>query len=148
MPVLLQDRQRAVAINHVWLGRTAEAVLSAARAGAAELSLMLVSDRRMRALNQRYRKKDRPTDVLAFPLREGRFSRFRGKLLGDVVISMPTAKRQAAALGHSLRAEITRLLVHGVLHLLGYDHERSERDALRMARRETMILRAIQRKGN
>ncbi len=137
-----------MAVNRAWLGRTAEAVLAAARAGTAELSLMLVSDRRMRSLNRRYRKKDRPTDVLAFPLREGRFSRFRGKLLGDVVISVSTAKRQAAALGHSLRDEVTRLLVHGVLHLLGYDHERSERDASVMARREKTILRAIRIKGN
>ena len=63
--------------------------------------------------------------------------------LGDVVISMPAAKRQAAALGHSLRDELARLLVHGVLHLLGYDHERSERDALRMARKEKVVLKAI-----
>lgn len=148
MPVLLQNRQRAVAINRAWLGRTAEAVLSAARAETAELSLVLVSDRRMRVLNRCYRKKDRPTDVLAFPLREGRFSRFRGSLLGDVVISMPTAKRQAAALGHSLRDEVARLLIHGVLHLLGYDHERSERDAFLMACKEKAVLRAVQGKGN
>ncbi|TRZ98216.1 MAG: rRNA maturation RNase YbeY [Nitrospiraceae bacterium] len=115
----------------------------AAGAEAAELSLVLVSDRRMRALNRRYRKKDRTTDVLAFPMHEGRFSRFRGSLLGDVVISMPTAKRQASEFGHSLRDEITRLLVHGVLHLLGYDHERSERDAALMARKEKAVLRAI-----
>lgn len=148
MPVVLQNRQRAVAIDRAWLGRTAAAVLAAARAGGAELSLVLVSDRRMRALNRRYRKKDRPTDVLAFPLREGRFSRFRGKLLGDVVISIPTAKRQAALLGHSLRDEVSRLLVHGVLHLLGYDHERSERDALRMARKEKAILRTVRDEEN
>ena len=148
VPVLLQNRQRAVTVDRAWLGRTAEAVLSAARAGAAELSLVLVSDRRMRALNRRYRQKDRPTDVLAFPLREGRFSQFRGKLLGDVVISMPTAKRQAAALSHSLHDEVSRLLVHGVLHLLGYDHERSVRDASVMTRKEKTILRAIRGKGN
>lgn len=143
MPVLLQNRQRAVAVDCAWLRGTAEAVLMAAGAEAAELSLVLVSDRRMRALNRRYRKKDRTTDVLAFPMHEGRFSRFRGSLLGDVVISMPTAKRQASEFGHSLRDEITRLLVHGVLHLLGYDHERSERDALLMARKEKAVLRAI-----
>ena len=179
MPVLLQNRQRAVAVDCAWLGRTAEAVLSAAHARAAELSLVLVSDRRMRALNQRYRKKDRPTDVLAFPMYEswplkrwsvapaasvaakspwkGRVPARPGRagamasrvpmLLGDVVISMPTAKRQAAALGHSLRDEVARLLVHGVLHLLGYDHERSERDALLMARKEKTVLRAVARQG-
>ncbi|TAL10294.1 MAG: rRNA maturation RNase YbeY [Nitrospirae bacterium] len=151
VPVLLQNRQRAVAVDRAWLGRTAGAVLAAARAEAAELSLVLVSDRRMRALNQRYRNKDRSTDVLAFPMHAERgqiyFSprkiNLSPVLLGDVVISMPTAKRQAAALGHGLRAEITRLLVHGVLHLLGYDHERSARDASVMARKERAILRKI-----
>jgi rRNA maturation RNase YbeY len=173
VPVLLQNRQRAVAVDRAWLGRTAGAVLKAARAGEAELSLVLVSDRRMRALNRRYRNKDRSTDVLAFPLLERCLpksarcrtrpprtrrdaSLARGKpqalasdapkeptLLGDVVISLPAAKRQAAALGHSLREEVTRLLVHGVLHLLGYDHERSKRDALLMARKERTILSRI-----
>jgi len=158
VPVLLQNRQRAVAVNCAWVGRTADAVLAAARAQSAELSLVLVSDRRMRSLNRQYRKKDRTTDVLAFPLQENgvrpRFRRKRGQtpfppmLLGDVVISMSTAKRQAAALGHGLREELARLLVHGVLHLLGYDHERSERDALLMARREQAVLRAIRGQGN
>jgi rRNA maturation RNase YbeY len=177
VPVLLQNRQRAVAVNCAWLGRTAEAVLAAARVESAELSLVLVSDRRMRTLNQCYRKKDRTTDVLAFPLAvpygpplcKGRLGgveslgrlyrpsplltkegvlRQPPVLLGDVVISVPTAKRQAAALGHSLRDEVARLLVHGVLHLLGYDHERSERDALLMARKEKAVLRAIRGKGN
>jgi probable rRNA maturation factor len=164
VPILLQNRQRAVAVNRAWLGGTAEAVLMAAGAEAAELSLVLVSDRRMHALNRRYRKKDRTTDVLAFPLferRSAKTSRLRKPqalpgdasngqpmLLGDVVISMPTAKRQASEFGHSLRDEITRLLVHGVLHLLGYDHEWSERDALLMARKEKAVLRAIRGKGN
>ena len=164
MPVLLQNRQRAVAVNGAWLRGTAEAVLVAAGAQSAELSMVLVSDRRMRSLNRRYRTKDRTTDVLAFPLhqcrggvhprpskREGVNPSPTGAppvLLGDVVISLPTAKRQAAELGHSLRDEVSRLLVHGVLHLLGYDHERSERDALLMARREKAVLRTIRGKGN
>ncbi len=158
MPVLLQNRQRTVAVNCAWLERTAEAVLVAVRASSAELSLALVSDQRMRSLNRRYRKKDWTTDVLAFPMYEESPLTFvlslkgRGKekkvLLGDVVISMPTAKRQAAALGQSLRDELTRLLIHGVLHLLGYDHERSERDAFLMARKEQAVLRAIRGKEN
>ena len=157
MPVIVQNRQRAVAIDLKWLGRTAEAVLSAARAETVELSVVLVSDRRMRALNRRYRKKDRSTDVLSFPLHEksGHATFFRhGKLfsqksslspflLGDVVISMQTAKRQATEFGHGLRDEIERLLVHGILHLLGYDHERNARDAAAMARKERAILKAI-----
>lgn len=153
----MQNRQRAVAIDQKWLGRTAGAILSAARAETVELGVVLVADRRMRALNRRYRKKDRSTDVLAFPLHEkrGQATFFRhGKLfsqksslspllLGDVVISMQTAKRQATEFGHSLRDEIERLLVHGILHLLGYDHERNARDAAAMARKERAILKKI-----
>jgi probable rRNA maturation factor len=149
VPVVLQNRQRVVAIDRAWLRRTADAVLSAARADGAELSLVLVSDRRIRALNRRYRKKDRPTDVLAFPLggqiyfprRKINLSPFPPVLLGDVVISVPMARRHAADLGHGLREELRRLLVHGVLHLLGYDHERGPRDAALMARKEKAILR-------
>ena len=166
VPVVLQNRQRVVAIDRAWLSRTAAAILAAARADGAELSLVLVSDRRMRALNRRYRKTDRPTDVLAFPLtpshpsespialptamgREGKGvgvgARYSSPpmLLGDVVISMETAKRQTSEFGHSLRDEVTRLLVHGVLHLLGYDHERGPRDAALMARKEQAILETI-----
>lgn len=117
----------------------------AARAEGEELSLVLVADQRMRTLNRRYRKKDRTTDVLAFPLQRVplTLTPFPPALLGDVVISMETAKRQAASRGHSLRDELTRLLIHGVLHLMGYDHERSERDATIMARKERAVLRAI-----
>ena len=150
MPVVLENRQRVVAIDRAWLCRTAEAVLSAARADGAELSLVLVSDGRMRALNRRYRKKDRPTDVLSFPLHEKRGqatflrkSSLSPFLLGDVVISVPTARRRAAEVGHGLREELRRLLVHGVLHLLGYDHERGPRDAALMARKERSILKAL-----
>ena len=156
MPVLLQNRQRAVAINSARLGRAAETVLSAVRNDQAELSLLLVSDRRMRALNRRYRNKDKTTDVLAFPLLErcsAKTSQLRTPqalssrvplLLGDVAISVPTAKRQAAARGHGLFDELVRLLVHGVLHLVGYDHARGPREAARMARKERAILKKIQ----
>jgi probable rRNA maturation factor len=150
VPVVLENRQRVVAIDREWLCRTAEAVLSAARADGAELSLVLVSDGRMRALNRRYRKKDQPTDVLSFPLHEKREqatflrkSSLSPFLLGDVVISVPTARRRAAEVGHGLREELRRLLVHGVLHLLGYDHERGPRDAALMARKEQAILKAL-----
>ena len=154
VPVVLQNRQRVVALDRVWLRRTAEAVLSAARADNAELSLVMVSDRRMRALNRRYRKKDRPTDVLAFPLTPTLsgapiappIAMGHGSppmLLGDVVISMETAKRQASEFGRSLRDEVARLLIHAVLHLIGYDHERGPRAAALMARKEQAILKAL-----
>jgi rRNA maturation RNase YbeY len=100
-----------------------------------------VGDRRMRRLNRMYRKKDRTTDVLAFPMRESHNP--YPLLLGDVVISVPTARRQAKESGRSLGDELAALLVHGVLHLCGYDHERSAREAVRMRRRETAIVKML-----
>jgi len=97
----------------------------------------------MRRLNREYRGKDRATDVLAFPLAEG--GRPVHGLLGDVVICMPVAWRQARARGHSLARETTVLLVHGLLHLAGFDHERSEAEARRMRRMERRLLAVLAR---
>ena len=97
----------------------------------------------MRALNARYRRKPRPTDVLAFAAREAPQPATR--LLGDVVISLDTAQRQARRARQSLDRELVTLLIHGILHLLGYDHERSARDASRMQRKERAILQALGR---
>ncbi|HEU5393788.1 MAG TPA: rRNA maturation RNase YbeY [Candidatus Methylomirabilis sp.] len=88
----------------------------------AEVGCLLVTDRRIRALNRRYRGEDAPTDVLAFPQAEGGGPPGQPGLLGDVVISVETAARQAARAGHSLEREAALLLIHGILHLLGHDH--------------------------
>ena len=96
-----------------------------------ELSLALVSDRRMRALNREWRGQDRPTDVLSFPQ--------HGASLGDVVISLDTARRQARQGGWSLSAELRRLLAHGLLHCLGHEHH-TAREARRMAAAERRLL--------
>jgi probable rRNA maturation factor len=132
------------------LRRTARRLLEALRLQEAELSLVLVSDAVMHDLNRTWRRKDRPTDVLAFPQENGagaapatRTVAPSERLLGDVVISVDTARAQAAEIGHPLRAEGERLLVHGLLHLLGYDHERSAADARRMQRKERALLRAL-----
>ena len=122
------------------LERSARRLLGRLRLGGAELSILLVSDPGMRALNRRWRRKDRPTDVLAFAQGEGPGGAPDG-MLGDVVISVDTARRQAGERGHSLAREGERLLVHGLLHLLGYDHERSAAEARRMQRRERGLLR-------
>lgn len=111
-----------------------------------ELSLMLVSDRRMRRLNRDFRGKDQPTDVLSFPQLDESgevppaaksIARDAPPLaLGDVVISVDTARRQALELEQEVAHRIRTLLIHGVLHLLGYDHERSRVEARRMFARE------------
>ena len=97
----------------------------------------------MRSLNRRYRGRDRTTDVLSFPLREGSFANILPEMLGDIVISVPAARRQARAAGHQLSQEIDRLLVHGLAHLLGYDHANDTREARRMVRMERQLLKKL-----
>ena len=107
-----------------------------------ELSIALVGDEEMRVLNARYRKLDRPTDVLAFAQREGEGD--GTNLLGDVVISVDTASRQAAEHGVELHDELRLLLAHGILHLLGYDHERSASEARRMFAKQRRLIRELE----
>ncbi len=126
--------------------RLATLLLDAVGERQSELSIELVGDRRMRRLNREYRKKDRTTDVLAFPMREAvapPAARHTTDMLGDVVISVPRALHQAIDAGRSPDEEFVSLLVHGVLHLCGYDHERSTKEAVRMHRRERTLLRII-----
>ena len=106
----------------------------------AELGVLFVGERAIRALNHRYRRKDSATDVLSFPLRGGPFPHVQHDALGDIVISVPVADRQAAIAGQTLRSELRRLLIHGLLHLVGYDHELGPREARRMERRERELL--------
>ncbi len=87
--------------------------------GVRSLGVRLTGEREMRDLNRRFRRKDEPTDVLSFPGEESP----EGRHLGDIAISVPTARRQANAQGHELSRELQVLLLHGVLHCLGYDHE-------------------------
>ena len=122
--------------------RFARALLEALGESRAELSIALVDDADGAALNERWRGRRLATDVLSFSLREGRHARHRGALLGDVVIAVGVARRQAAERGHDLEAECRRLLVHGVLHLLGYDHVRPEQ-ARAMRARERALWRRL-----
>lgn len=108
-----------------------------------DLSVLIVDDARSRRLNARYRGIERPTDVLAFAMREGPFANLQAQVLGDVVISAETALRQARARRHSLAEELTRLLIHGTLHLLGYDHEVSAADARLMRAKERELWRLV-----
>jgi probable rRNA maturation factor len=94
-----------------------------------EVSVSFVSDEEIHELNRTYRNVDRPTDVLSFAMEEEFAPGLR--VLGDIVVSLPTARRQAEAYGHGLEREVAFLLVHGFLHLNGYDHE-TEADEERM----------------
>ncbi|NGZ03186.1 MAG: rRNA maturation RNase YbeY [Nitrospira sp. WS238] len=123
----------------------AQRILVAVGEAKSELSVALIGDAWIRRLNREYRKLDRATDVLAFSMREAPTPSGcpATTMLGDVVISMPTAIRQAREAGRSIDAELAMLLIHGVLHLCGYDHERSAREAVKMLRRERKVLQII-----
>jgi probable rRNA maturation factor len=116
----------------------ARAFLLALGRGEAELSILLTTDAGIRRLNRRWRGIDRPTDVLSFPLSDPPGA---GTLLGDVVISLDMAARRGGEDARAVRVELDRYLAHGILHLLGFDHERRA-DARVMAAREEALVRA------
>lgn len=164
MTVLLRVRPRRIRVRTAAFKALTQKLLKTVGESRSELSVELVGDRRMRELNRRYRGRDYSTDVLAFPMWRaprvnplgvrrqtggGAASRFtpdalRPSMIGDVVISLPTAERQAARHGRSVDHEVATLLIHGVLHLCGYDHERGEKEARRMRRKERAVWRALQ----
>jgi probable rRNA maturation factor len=112
-----------------WLARVAP---SRARG---TVSIALVSDARVRALNRAYRRKDAATDVLSFPSGSSTFLAPSDRFLGDIVIARGVARRQAKAAGHAEATELRVLALHGLLHLLGYDHERDDGDMHRVEAR-------------
>lgn len=128
-------------ISAAKIKRTAEKILRLLDRQSAELSLALVGNEEIRELNRRYRNKPTPTDVLSFPADEP--ANPRARLLGDVVISVEQAAIQARRARRTLEAEIDWLLIHGILHLLGYDHERSAKEAKIMRALEKKITRAL-----
>ena len=105
-----------------------------------EVAVALVSDAHVRRLNRVYRHKDTPTDVLSFPASEGRSPSLRARELGDIVIATGVARRQARDAGHSYSTELRVLALHGLLHLLGFDHH-ARTDAGRMGRVEARLRR-------
>ncbi|MDE2060420.1 MAG: rRNA maturation RNase YbeY [candidate division NC10 bacterium] len=135
MAIQVTNRQRKIKLDTRFLKKVGDTILMKAGANEAECGLLLVGDRAMTRLNRQYRGKAHSTDVLSFPMREGPFAALSPHLLGDVVISAETADRQAGAAGHTLQEELVALLIHGLLHLLGYDHQ-TPVEARRMKRLE------------
>jgi len=137
--VLLDVRHRAGKSHALSLVRLARRFLKTLSLEGCELSLSLVDDREIRTLNRDWRKKDKATDVLSFPAPELPPGVPGRRPLGDVVISLDTAKRQAREEGRTLPTELARYLAHGILHLLGHDHHRRA-DAEKMASEEERLL--------
>jgi len=112
------------------------------------LSILLVDDDEITQLNRKYLSRDHPTNVLAFAMGEGEDRELNPYLLGDVVISTETAHKEARQRGLTVQEEMALLLVHGILHLLGYEHEGAPEEAAKMQAKEQEVLACLGLAGN
>ena len=138
--IAIENRHKKIKIEKKKVSETAGAILAAVGCTPVELSILFVDDEEIKRLNREYRKKDKPTDVLSFPMREGEYGGINPDLLGDVVISLDTASMQAEERGETLEEELNFLLIHGILHLFGFDHEGTASEARRMQAKEKELL--------
>ena len=141
MPLSIQNRQRSISINTAKLSKCVHGLMTYLGCDRQELSIVFSNDQFMKNLNRTYRQKNYPTNVLAFPQDQSEFDDLDAPLLGDIVVAVPTAAREAHALAQSVEDRVFYLIIHGLLHLLGYDHERSTEDRLTMEAREAEILK-------
>ncbi|MBI5739929.1 MAG: rRNA maturation RNase YbeY [Nitrospirae bacterium] len=170
MRILIRDRQRRRRLNKGRISKCSRRILTLLNQPKAELSILFVGEKKMAGLNSEYRGIHKSTDVLSFPqisekwevrskkLKKGNkpggefhtshFSLLTSHfVLGDIVISVPKAEAQAKTNGLGFYQEVRRLLIHGILHLLGYDHERSVYHEKRMKKKEQEIFHATQEMG-
>lgn len=157
MPVQLANYQRRIRVSSSRIRKESLELLRWSGLQKAELGITISGAGRMKTLNRSFRGKDKPTDVLSFPFHEEKELKrlsvrsARGALggvpfiLGEIVICPEVAAANAALYGSTLEQEMSRLLVHGFLHLLGYDHEKDESGARRMRRKERQLLNALER---
>ncbi len=129
-------------ITKKFVKQTSQQILKELQLDNVELSITLTDNESIRQINKQWRKKDRPTDVLSFPIDE-KPPGYRYRILGDVIISLPFAKKQAEEIGISYQEEVIRLLTHGILHLLGYDHELCPAEAKKMFDLQDRIVNRI-----
>lgn len=149
--VVIENKQKVVKIPtgiRMLIRRCCNAVLVMEKfEGNAEVDVSIVSDEQIQAINAEHRKLDMPTDVLSFPLGEnGEYDidpATGAKLLGDIVISIEHAEKQAKDYGHTLQREIGYLTVHSMLHLLGYDHIHGGLEAVKMREKEEAVMQSI-----
>jgi probable rRNA maturation factor len=144
MEIWIRNDCDTTEIDEQRLRRRAQRALRASDCDDAELSVWLCDDQEIRELHRQYLGRDTPTNVISFSQREGEFGELEPEMLGDVVISFETARREAVAAGELLDDHVAFLLVHGLLHLLGYDHEGENADrAAEMEARQAELYRLI-----
>jgi probable rRNA maturation factor len=141
---ILIDNQQEERLATAPLHKKTEQILNALGCDDHEISIVITDDVQVRELNRTYRGKDKPTNVLSFPMQEGEFSDITPGLLGDVVISLDTAGAEAQAAEITTDERMSQLLIHGILHLIGFDHELGENQAREMEEKSLELLRIIE----
>jgi probable rRNA maturation factor len=146
MAIHIKNQQRSKNLNLPELRKALSTALSLLGREEAELSIVFVGSRKMKTLNTQYRGIPKETDVLSFPMDDHlALAVNTSQVLGDIVISIPKTIEQAKAYSAPFYEELLRLLIHGLLHLLGYDHEKSRYQKARMEKKEKEILHAVAR---
>lgn len=150
MSLVIRNLQRKVPIDIRSFRKEAERAVSLLGLDKYEVSIILVNDTRCRQLNKQFRGKDRPTDVLSFPLydslQEAKKAKSLGEvLLGDIVINVHMCQRIADKEKVPLRRILREMAIHGLLHLIGYDHERSPSEARKMKKKQKELIDAIEK---
>lgn len=137
MKIQIENQQKRIKIDRRRIRGRVNALLKLLDCANMEISITFVDDAAMQQMNKQYLDKDRPTNVLSFPLQEGEFSDINPEILGDIVISVDTANRDAAKGNLSFDEEILFLIIHGLLHLIGYNHENTPTaDVRKMKKKE------------
>jgi len=136
MEILIDNRQKIYPISENKIRKKTETILDALECPDAELSIVVVDDAEMERLNREYLGRSGPTNVIAFSMQEGAFKDINPALLGDVVVSVETADKESKIGGMRLEDRFAELLIHGILHLIGFDHEKRAEDAEKMEVRE------------
>lgn len=143
MDIQISDMERIKGLENQTIQREMTKILEGLGYLEGELSILLTNDAQIADLNNRYRGKQGPTNVLAFPMSGTPGKGPDAGMLGDIVVSLDTARLESRACGEPLPHSVFRLLIHGLLHLLGYDHEASEQEALRMQEVQDRLLEQI-----
>jgi probable rRNA maturation factor len=143
MDVLIDNRQSKYKISEKKLKEKTKAILDALDCPDGELSILLLDDSQIAVLNKTYLKREGPTNVIAFPMREGEFAEVTPNLLGDVVISLETTAKESKMAGIPVQERLLELTIHGILHLFGYDHEKSEKEARRMEQKSRQLKKQL-----
>jgi probable rRNA maturation factor len=144
MTVLIENQQSKHPIPIERVQKIAQAILNALDFPEGELSVLLVDDTQIAQFNQAYLDRKGPTNVIAFPMREGLHADINPQLIGDVVISMDTCAKEAQEADLSIDQRFYQLLIHGILHLFGYDHIHSSQEALVMDAKSDELLALVE----